>query len=93
MFKDDELHETRYCENCLELQQELQAKEQECEELKFTINHTGLLDLMNKNVELRKTLDEIRATAGHLYYQSITDPVKREKAIYSIIDKVDEVMN
>lgn len=34
MFKDDELHETRYCENCLELQQELQAKEQECEKLK-----------------------------------------------------------
>lgn len=28
MFKDDELHETRYCENCLELQQKLQAKEQ-----------------------------------------------------------------
>lgn len=24
MFKDDELHETRYCENCLKLQQELQ---------------------------------------------------------------------
>lgn len=23
MFKDDELHETRYCENCLKLQQEL----------------------------------------------------------------------
>ncbi len=42
-----------------ELQQELQAKEQECEELKFTIKHTGLLDLMNKNVQLRKALDEI----------------------------------
>lgn len=24
MFKNDELHETRYCENCLKLQQELQ---------------------------------------------------------------------
>lgn len=28
MFKDDELHETRYCENCLELQKKFQAKEQ-----------------------------------------------------------------
>lgn len=80
----------KYCnkENC----NLLKAKEQECEKLKFTLKHTGLLDLMNKNVELRKALDEIRATAGHLYYQSITAPVKREKAIYSIIDKVNEVM-
>lgn len=74
-----------------ELQQKLQTKEQECEELKFTLKHTGLLDLMNKNVELRKALEEIRATAGHLYYHAITDPVKRAEAIYSIIDKVDEV--
>lgn len=84
MFKEGELHETRYCENCLELQQKLQeamdnyvkldlsrvkeynelvdkykAKEQECEKLKFTLKHTGLLDLMNKNVELKKSLDEI----------------------------------
>ena len=34
MFKDDELHKTCYCESCLELKQKLQAKEQECEELK-----------------------------------------------------------
>ena len=26
MFKDDELHETRYCEGCLELQQKFQKK-------------------------------------------------------------------
>ena len=32
------------------LQETLQLKEQECEQLKFTIKHTGLLDLMNKNV-------------------------------------------
>ena len=38
MFKDDDKHETCYCENCLELQQKLQAKEQECEELKKEIN-------------------------------------------------------
>lgn len=34
MFKDDDKHETCYCENCLELQEKLQTKEQECEELK-----------------------------------------------------------
>ena len=34
MFKDGELYETRYCEGFLELQQKLEAKEQECEELK-----------------------------------------------------------
>ena len=38
MFKDNGLHETRYCENCLELQKKLQSKEQECEELKKQVN-------------------------------------------------------
>lgn len=38
MFKDDELHETRYCEGCLELQRKLQEKEQECEELKKQVS-------------------------------------------------------
>lgn len=34
MFKDTEGQETQYCESCLELQKNLEAKEQECEELK-----------------------------------------------------------
>lgn len=33
--------------------------QEECEELKFTLKHTGLLDFMNENVKLRKALDEI----------------------------------
>lgn len=51
------------CDNNCQIYEDykqLQVKEQECEELKFTIKHTGLLDLMNKNVELRKALDEIK---------------------------------
>lgn len=42
------------------------AKEQECEELKFTIKHTGLLDLMNENVELRNTFNEILKFSKHI---------------------------
>lgn len=48
MFKDNGLHETRYCENCLELQKKLQAKEQECEELKERVK-TKCFDPKNKN--------------------------------------------
>lgn len=41
--------------------------------------------------KLKQVFNEIKSTAGHLYYQSITDPVKREKAIYSIIDLINSV--
>ena len=41
------------------LEERVEKLKQECEELKFTIKHTGLLDLMNKNVELKQALDEI----------------------------------
>ena len=40
----------------------------------------------------RQALEEVREIAKHLYYQSIKDPVKREKAIYKIIDKINEVL-
>ena len=61
MFKDDELHETRYCENCLELQQKLQAKEQECEAQRRKIDYyikktTQLLDDIDN---YKQALDEI----------------------------------
>ena len=41
-----------------ELQEQIKEKEQECEKLKFILKHTGLLDLMNQNVVLRKALDD-----------------------------------
>ena len=33
---------------------QLQAKEQECKKLQFTLKHVGLLDLMNENNELKQ---------------------------------------
>lgn len=53
----------KYCnkENC----NLLKTKEQECEELKFTIKHTGLLDLMNENVKLKQALGEIEKYFGN----------------------------
>ena len=40
----------------------------------------------------QQALEEIKSIAGNLYYKSIKEPVRREKAIYSIIDKVNEVL-
>ncbi len=37
----------------------LQAKEQECDKLKFNLKGTGILGLMKRNVQLKKALDEI----------------------------------
>ena len=86
MFKDDELHETHYCEGCLELQQKLQEKEQECEQLKFTIKHTGLLDLMNKNIELKTTLNEIEKLLQAASDPEITTAEESFDNIYECIN-------
>lgn len=59
MFKDDELHETRYCENCLELQQKLQKKEQECEELKNEIKLTKEMLIQNDYETNKNNLPQI----------------------------------
>lgn len=37
-----------------DLYKQLQAKEQECKKLQFTLKHVGLLDLMNENNELKQ---------------------------------------
>lgn len=50
MFKDDELHETHYCENCLELQQKLQEAR----------NSYIKLDLLRVK-EYNKLVDEYKA--------------------------------
>lgn len=39
MIKDDDKHETRYCENCLELQKKLKRKEKECNEYKDKVEY------------------------------------------------------
>lgn len=64
---------------------ELRDKEQECEELKFTLKHTGLLDLMNENVQLKQVLGDIEQYiikwAG-LYFDEVCC-----KEILDILDK------
>lgn len=72
-----------YCEKCNKFSHcnnndliciaRYRAKEQECEELKFTIKHTGLLDLMNKNVELKQALDEISYILESYYHNGISE--------------------
>lgn len=68
------------------------AKEQECEELKFTIKHTGLLDLMNENVQLRKALDKIEINIAK--YQGLTlgkpRTMRENDCIYNIQDIINK---
>lgn len=68
MFKDTEGHETQYCKSCLELQKKLEAKEQECEELKKYLNQVkdlsgGVLRLYSErqNIKYKQALNKIEA--------------------------------
>lgn len=66
----------------------LQEKEKECEKLKFTLKHTGLLDLMNKNVVLKNVIHEIEeyiVKYAGLYFDEICC-----KEVLNIIDKAKE---
>lgn len=40
----------------------------------------------------KQALREIKSIAQNLYYQSIKDPVRREKATYDIIEKVNGIL-
>lgn len=118
MFKDDELHETRYCENCLKLQQELQevmdnyvnldlsrvkeynelvdkykAKEQECDKLKFNLKGAGILGLMERNVQLRKALDDIEINISEYQGLILGKPqtMRENDCIYNILNIIDKV--
>lgn len=87
----DELYETRYCENCLELQQKLQAKEQECESPRRKIDYyikktTQLLDDIDN---YKQALDEIEEfcivySSNHDAYEAVY------KHILDIIHKTKE---
>lgn len=51
----------------------------------------GCKDIIQRERDrYKQALDEISDIARSLYYQSISDPVKREEAIYSIIKIVAE---
>lgn len=90
MLKDDEKHETCYCESCLELQQKLQIKEQECDKLKFNLKGTGILGLMKRNVQLKKALDEIEKICQIKEESSQFVLPSVWKQILDIINKVKE---
>lgn len=70
---------------------QLKRKEQECEELKFTIKHTGLLDLMNENVKLKQALDKIeeyiqKSIKSDMIAQEEKKKIKRSECPYGGID-------
>lgn len=77
--------ETQSFDIILATKEIIEDKEQECEKLKFTIKHTGLLGLMNKNVELKQALDKIEKIArendiyksdfGNCGYRNITSNI------------------
>lgn len=89
MFIDTEGQETQYCESCLELQKNLEAKEQECEELKREIafGNNGELsdkiraivfkDLNAENSKYKQALDEIeeniKAMNNECFYDDICE--------------------
>lgn len=56
MSKDDEKHETHYCENCLKLSEQLEKKEQEIEILK-TQNIALQTMEFDENKELKEQLE------------------------------------
>lgn len=56
-----------------ELQEQIKEKEQKCEKLKFTLKHTGILDLMNQNVVLGKALDDIEKVVKQTCSQRCTN--------------------
>ena len=77
----------------------LQAKEQECEELKFTIKHTGLLDLMNENNELKQNCEELKDEIlslrkdGKKACDYCVDYITKEKQAYKYKQALDEIYN
>lgn len=83
MFKDTEGHETQYCESCLELQKKLEAKEQECEELKqWKKDAANLFKTQTDNADkiisrYKQALDEIeeniKAMNNECFYDDICE--------------------
>lgn len=91
----------KYTDKCFvkDLYKQLQAKEQECEKLKFTLNHTGLLDLMNKNNELKQECEELKDEILSLRKDDkkacdyCVDYITKEKQAYKYKQALDEIYN
>ena len=88
MFKDTEGRETQYGETCLELQTKLEAKEQECEELKQqvynkTLEFEGVYKVLRKK---EKALDELERYCN----KYPTNSIGFKQSILDIINKTKE---
>ncbi len=99
MFKDDDKHETCYCENCLELQHKLQAKEQECEKLKRQLNQSmflteGTLRLYSErqNIKYKQALDEIEINISEYQILTLDKPrtMRENDCIYNILNIINK---
>ena len=87
---------SNYCKNCYELTEKLEAKEQECEELKAEIKHYkqiaqyhGNLSVKytNKSAKLKQTLTEIKEIAEAESYLS---PQSTRLLVHKILQKISE---
>ena len=80
-------------EMCDLLREKLKAKEQECDKLKFNLKGAGILDLMKRNVQLKKALDDIEINISE--YQGLTlgkpRTMRENDCIYNILNIIDKV--
>ena len=78
MFKDDKLHETRYCENCLELQQKLQAKEQECERIYKQV------EILNEKLLRKRAVVKFADCSHYSYGENTIEPTCTKNFCYDV---------
>lgn len=89
---------TLYCKNCYELKEQLQAKEQECKKLQFTLKHVGLLDLMNENNELKQECEalEKRVQAeihlGNKYNEDFAEQAAIAQKLEQTLDDIEKIV-
>lgn len=94
MFKDDNKHETQYCENCLKLQKKLETIEQEYKNLKeeFRYCRRSIKDISIENTEICKILEECKRALDEIEY--VADDYNRaEKTSQYYRDGFDEIQD
>lgn len=72
---------------------EYKAKEQKCDKLKSNLKGAGILDLMKRNVQLKKALDDVEINISE--YQGLTlgkpRTMRENDCIYNILNIIDKV--
>lgn len=87
MFKDDDKHETCYCENCLELQEKLQTKEQECEELRKQLDRY----LNQEEEDIRQLNNDNKLDDILLAIKKANDQIEKESKYKQALDKIEDI--